>query len=279
VWIRERYISVGAAEMSGFLKRFLIELSRHVARLNYLCATVVSPVTGYNVRWELHHDVAAEKISVIPNGVDPAVFVLRPKPAEACGRPTVVAAARVFPLKDIETMIRSAAVAREAIPEITYRLYGALDADPPYVQRCRELIAQLGLERTFDLAGHHSNPAGLYAEGDISILSSISEAFPFSVLESMACGRPVVATDVGGVREALEGFGVVVPPRDHTQLGEGAVRLLRDGELRTRLGRQGREQVLARYRTSHLIHAYRDLYAELISREGRPVADPEAVLA
>lgn len=279
VWIRERYISVGTADLSGFLKRFLIELSRHVARLNYLCATIVSPVTGYNVRWELHHDVAADKVRVIANGVDPAVFVPRPKPAETSARPTVVAAARVFPLKDIETMIRSAAVAREAIPEISYKLYGALDADPPYVHRCRNLIAQLGLEQTFELAGHHSNPAGLYTEGDISVLSSISEAFPFSVLESMACGRPVVATDVGGVREALEGFGVVVPPRDHIQLGEGAVRLLRDGELRTRLGRQAREQVLARYRTSHLIRAYRDLYAELVSRQRPPVADPEAVLA
>src|SRR5206468_477552 len=83
-----------------------------------------------------------------------------------------------------------------------------------------------GLEDTFELAGHHSKPTELYAEGDISVLSSISEGFPYTVLESMACGRPVVATDVGGVREALDGYGIVVPPRNHRALGEGIALLL-----------------------------------------------------
>lgn len=279
VWVRERYISVSTAALSGFLKRFLMDLSTHVARLNYLCAAVVSPVTGYNVRWELHYDVAAEKVQAIPNGVDPAVFVPRPKPEETRGRPTVVAAARIFALKDVETMIRSAAVARESLPEIRYRVYGALDADPPYVERCRALIAELGLEETFALAGHHSNPAGLFAEGDISVLSSISEGFPFTVLESMACARPVIATDVGGVREALEGFGIVVPPRDHVALGEAAVRLLRDDDLRAHLGRQAREHVLARYRTAHMVDAYRELYRRLADRRRPAIADREPVLA
>src|SRR5205085_2381650 len=115
-------------------------------------------------------------------------------PAHRVARPTVVAAARVFPLKDLETMIRAAEVARREIPDVHFVVYGSLDADVPYVEGCRALVAELGLEATFEFGGFHPKPAEVYVEGDISALSSISEGFPFTVLESMACARPVVAT-------------------------------------------------------------------------------------
>ena len=185
-----------------------------------------------------------------------------------------VAAARVFPLKDIETMIRSAAVARERLPSVRYLLYGSLDADPPYVRRCTDLVSELELEEVFRFGGFHPNPAEVYAEGDISVLSSISEGFPYTVLESMACARPVVATDVGGVKEALEGYGIVVPPRDPEALGRGVADLLEDEELRLDLGRRGREQVLARFRTSTSVDAYRNLYSDLVGGRRAPVRAP-----
>jgi glycosyltransferase involved in cell wall biosynthesis len=266
VWVRERYIAISAADVfSDYAKRFLMALSQLVARMNYACADWVSPVTDYNRRWELPYGVAPERIVTIRNGVDPALFVPRPKPEKTRGRPTVVAAARIFPLKDMETMIRSAAVARERIPDVHYLVYGSLDADPPYVEGCRSLIAELELERTFELAGHHSKPAELYTEGDISALSSISEAFPYTVIEAMACARPVIGTDVGGVAEALEGYGIVVAPRDHAAFGEAVVTLLRDDLLRAQLGRQAREAVLAHFRVSDSVNGYRDLYARVMN--------------
>jgi polysaccharide biosynthesis protein PelF len=266
VWVRERYIAISNAAFSAFSKRFLMDLSRYVARVNYRCADVVSPVAEFNTRWEVPWGVERERLVTIPNAVDPAVFVPRPKPPTTAGRPTVVAAARVFALKDIEMMIRAAAVARDSVPDVHFLVYGSLDADVPYVERCRALIAELGLDGTFELAGHHSKPSELFAEGDISALSSISEGFPYTVLESMACGRPVVATDVGGVREALQGYGIVVPPRDHDAFGQGVVTLLKDDVLRRRLGRHAREAVLARYRTSGNIAAYRHLYDRVARR-------------
>ncbi len=266
VFVRERYIAVSAADFSPFAKRFLMELSSFVARLVYAHADVVAPVVRYNRRWELPYGADPESIRVIYNGVDPGLFVPKPKPPETAGGPVAVAAARIFPLKDIETMIRSAAVARELVPEIRYLVYGSLDADVPYVERCRALVAELGLERTFELRGFHSKPAELYTEGDICVLSSISEAFPYTVLESMSCARPVVGTDVGGVGEALSGFGLVVPPRDPEALGRAVCSLLGDDEFRRELGRRCREQVLARYRTSDSVNAYWDVYRQLTER-------------
>ena len=266
VYVRERYISVASAPFSPYAKRFLMALTSFVARLVYEHADLVAPVVRFNQRWEVPYGVPEAKIRAIYNGVDPSVFVPKPKPEQTAGGPVVVAAARIFPLKDIETMIRSAAVARGLLPEIKYLVYGSLDADKPYVETCRALIAELRLEQTFELRGFHSKPAELYTEGDVCVLSSISEAFPYTVLESMACARPVVGTDVGGVKEALEGFGRVVRPRDPEALGRAVVELLADDEFRRELGRRCREEVLAKYRTSNSVNAYRDTYRELTER-------------
>ncbi len=263
VYIRERYIAVSAGDFTPYAKRFLVRLAALVSKLVYRAADVVSPVANFNRRWEIPYGAAPERIETIYNGIDPEVFVPAPKPPHTAKRPTVVAAARVFPLKDIEMMIRAAAVTRRELPDVAFIVYGNLDADVPYVERCRALIAELDLDRTFTLGGFHPSPAQVYTEGDISALSSISEGFPFTVLESMSCARPVVGTDVGGVREALEGYGRVVPPRDHEAFGTACVELLRDDELRLELGRRAREQILLRFRTATSVDGYRALYARL----------------
>ena len=269
VYLRERYIHISATNLSFYLKRFLIRLAVFFSRLCYSYADQISPVCSFNTRWEKLNGARDEQLRTIYNGINPAVFKPKAKPLTTRSRPTVVAAARIYPLKDILTMIRSADIARRSIPDVLYLVYGATNADPPYTERCRQLIAELGLEQTFMLAGFHPEPAEIYNEGDISVLSSISEGFPYVVLESLACRRPVAATDVGGVREALEGFGLIVRPRDPVALGEATVTLLRNDDLRTLLGRKGREEVLAKYRTEHSVGAYAESYRALAAR-GRP---------
>jgi glycosyltransferase involved in cell wall biosynthesis len=263
IYIRERYIAVSSERLSPFAKRFLLRLSSYASKLLYSIADQVSPVCNYNLRWETRFGAAPERIKTIYNGVDPGVFVPKEKPEKTRNRPTVVAAARVFPLKDIETMIRSCAYVREKIADVHYIVYGPVDVDPPYTQRCVDLISEFELGANFEFAGFHSKPHELYHEGDISILSSISEGFPYTVIESMACGRPVVATDVGGVREALEGFGVLVKPRDARGLADGVIELLLNDELRQRLGSSGRERVLLKFRMSSSVDAYLKSYMVL----------------
>ncbi len=273
VFPRERYIGIGSEKsLSFFAKKFLINLSILVSKMLYKLADKVLPVCRFNTTWERIFGVENEKIKVIYNGVDPEVFKPKPKPEKTRNIPTVVAAARVMPLKDIETMIKASAIVREAIPNVKFIVYGALDADPLYTRKCQLLIKELKLENTFILAGHHPKPSEIYNEGDISILSSISEGFPYTVIESMACAKPVVATDVGGVREALEGFGIIVKPRDPKALAEGVIKLLTDPELRETLGRRAREEILAKYRTDLTINEYRNVYNELISKNEKRIS-------
>jgi len=267
VALRERYIAIlSDRTLSDAQRRFMVAVSELMTSITYALADVVAPVCAWNGRWERHLGVKESALRVIHNGVDPEIFVPRDKPPTSPGaaRPTAVAAARVYPLKDIETMIRAAARTREHVPDALFVVYGSLTADKPYAERCRALITELGLDEDFLLAGLASEPTEIFNQGDIAVLSSVSEAFPYTVLEAMSCGRPVAATDVGGVREIIDGWGELVPPRDPAALGDACARLLADGRRRGELGRRGRERVLARFRAADVAIRYRALYEEFV---------------
>ncbi|HLP16112.1 MAG TPA: GT4 family glycosyltransferase PelF [Bacteroidota bacterium] len=263
IFIRERYIALASEKLSRFAKRFILNLSSYATRMIYTCADQISPVCEYNQRWELRFGGSRDRIRTIYNGIDPGIFTPRQKPEKTLNRPTVVAVARIFPLKDIETMVHSCAEVRKEIPDVQYIVYGPADVDLPYTERCMALIRNYALEKNFIFGGFHPKPHEVYNEGDISILSSISEGFPYTVIESMACARPVVATDVGGVREAVEAYGLLARPRDAAGLAEGVVTLLRDHELRQGLGKLSRDRVLLRYRTTLAMNEYLVSYERL----------------
>ncbi len=99
--------------------------------------------------------------------------------------------------------------------------------------------------------------------GHVVVLSSISEGFPYTVIEAMTCGRPCVATDVGGVAEAVAETGVVVPPRDPAAMADACVQLLEDPALRTRLGTAARARVLTYFTVDQAINTFGELYRGL----------------
>lgn len=260
VYLRERYLSVSASGHGAFVRRFLMGVARVIARACYAVADVIAPVATCNTRWQLPWGAPEERIRVVHNGVDTSKFRPSPKPEALRGRPVAVAAARIFALKDIETMIRAAAVARRTVPDLLLNIYGSLTADVLYTERCRALIASLDLGGVVFLRGHHAQPHALYCEGDISVLSSISEGFPYTVLESMACGVPCVVTDVGGVREAVGDTGIVVPPRDPEALGGAMAALLTDHERCRRLARLARDRVVSLFTVQRQLKRYEEIY-------------------
>jgi glycosyltransferase involved in cell wall biosynthesis len=253
----------------------LIRLSERITELVYYKADKILSVTSFNTSWQEMYGANPKKIEVIYNGVDHMQFVPQPKPAHLQGTPTVVAAARIFALKDILTMIRSCAVAKESIPNVKYLVYGDNNAVPEYTAECRKLIADLGLEENFILAGYHTKPESLFCEGDISILTSISEGFPYTVLESMSCGIPVVATDVGGVYEALDSnCGFLCKPKDHVELGKRVVELLQNEELRTTMGANARKKVVDNFTIGKFISEYENVYEHVIRKDTQEIVEP-----
>jgi glycosyltransferase involved in cell wall biosynthesis len=103
-----------------------------------------------------------------------------------------------------------------------------------------------------------------YREVDVFALPSHREGFPNTLLEAMAAGLPCVATPVGAIPEMLEGdCGVLAPVGDARALREALAPLVRDADLRSRLGRRARERVAGRYALDAVMRRYRDLYLEL----------------
>ena len=282
VYLREFYLWNKPGLLSQPARAISLRFLKLLVETAYKSADIVAPVCRYNRLWEIANGTPSGRIRPVYNGVDPKVF--RPATEEP-DVPTLVFVGRIDPLKDVETLLRAFAEVRRAIPECRLRVFGPTpDGAEDYMAKCAALSAELGLDdgsATFE--GKICPPAPAYHAGHVVLLTSISEGLPFVVLEAMASARPVVATDVGGVPEAIGDAGILVPPRDPSAIAAACLRLLRHPSERRALGAAARSRVLQHFTTERCFRAYRDLYGqltgdqkEIIRLPGPDVLAPEA---
>jgi glycosyltransferase involved in cell wall biosynthesis len=127
--------------------------------------------------------------------------------------------------------------------------------------------------------GGTKEPEKVYNLGDIVAFSSITEGFPFAVIEAMACGKAVVASNVGGVGEALDGCGVLVRSRRPRELANGIVTLLEDEQLRKKLGELAIKKARNEFTIEKTIEQIKKQYLDLInSFEVKKKELPEVVM-
>jgi glycosyltransferase involved in cell wall biosynthesis len=153
-------------------------------------------------------------------------------------------------------------------------LFAGRVTEPSYHSACLRKAQAAGLGDAVHFLGHVDDMQGLLNSSDIVALPSLEgEAFPRSVLEAMACGKPVVATDVGGVREAvLEGrTGFLVPAGSTTELASRLQALVVDETLRERMGQSGRRRAEALFGATHTAARTIDVYEDVLDhvRPGR----------
>ncbi|MEU2431697.1 GT4 family glycosyltransferase PelF [Streptomyces sp. NPDC007861] len=266
IYLRERYLGHRGAGQRRAVKTLMLGFYRQLNTLGYRRADLITPCNRYNRRWEERGGADADRIRTVYNGVDPGAF---PHAGAEPRVPTLSWAGRIDPIKDLETLIRAYALARSELPELRLRLFGAApEGGEWYRTRLEKLAAELGVAHGIHWEGRISDVARAYAAGHVVMLSSISEGFPFSVIEAMSCGRTTVSTDVGGVREAVGDTGLVVPPREPEALAAAAVELLRDGERRAELGRRARQRVIDRFTLRRSVDAFRAIYRELAGGTG-----------
>lgn len=173
-------------------------------------------------------------------------------------------AGRVDPIKDLETLIRAFALARAQLPSLRLRLFGGTPrGGEAYRERCEALAAELGHADAVTFEGRVDDIKDAYAAGNVVMLSSISEGFPFTLIEAMSCGRATVSTDVGGVREAVGDTGLVVPPRDPGAMAAAALELLGDPGRRRSMGEAARLRVIEQFTLRQTVDTFRSIYLEL----------------
>ncbi|GAA3348335.1 GT4 family glycosyltransferase PelF [Amorphoplanes nipponensis] len=261
IYLRERYIAHLHDDASHPVRVLVLSFFRQLAGAAYLITDVLAPHSMYNRRWQLHNGADPDRMWTMYNGVEPEEFPAATTEPEL---PTISYMGRVDPLKDLHTLIRAFALVRAEIPEARLRIFGGTPAvNRIYHESCERLITELGLTGAAVLEGRVGNAVDAYHAGSIVALTSISEGFPYTVVEAMACGRPTVCTNVGGVAEAVGDTGFVVPPRDYAAVAEACVKLLRDNEMRRRFGIMARARVLEHFTLRRSLEMYRNVYEGL----------------
>lgn len=214
--------------------------------------------------------VPEDRIQVIHSAVAPHRAtaprdVLRKTLGVEDDRPCLLVAAALVKRKGIDILL--SAISTLADEGYTTTLWIAGDGpDRPSLER---RSSQLGLDGQVRFLGQRDDVSDLLEACDVFVLPSRREGLGVAALEAMAAGRPVVATQVGGLAEAVihEETGLLVPPEDPTALAESLARSIGDLALRERLGAAGPERITKTYSPPAMVDAYEQLYSELI-REG-----------
>lgn len=237
-----------AAPHYGFPRRTILMGMEHILSLVTDAVICVSEA-------ERNSFVAAgfgppERLHLVRCGIDVARFrdvvVQRAEQRAALGVPVdgrlVTTICRLYRPRDFETLLHSFAVVREGIRDVHLLIVG----DGPYRPRIESLISELSLVPHVTLAGFRPDIPHILAVSDIFVLATdLWEGLPITILEAMASGLPVVASDVGGIPEEIihQQTGIVVPPRNPPVLSRSLLELLSDGQRARRMGERGRKRV------------------------------------
>jgi len=237
-------------------------LCRDVAHVVATCTDEVFELRRLGLR--------SDRVSIVPCGVDTAEFTPRGPVAPRTERPRLLVLGRLVERKGQDDAVR----ALRAVPDAELVVVGgpsreALDADPE-VRRLRAIAAEAGVADRLVFAGAvpRSDVPAWVRSADVVLAVPWYEPFGITPLEAMACGRPVVATAVGGLVDTVaDGVtGDLVPPRDPERLGEVLAALLADDERRAAYGAAGVKRARARYRWSRVVADTEAVYRQVRAR-------------
>ena len=173
--------------------------------------------------------------------------------------------ARLFPVKNHAMFLQAAALINQVIPDTRFALVG----DGPLRSQLEDMNKELGLASKVTLFGEQRDVGTYLSAFDIAVQTSDTEGCSNSLLEAMALGKPVVATDVGGNREVVRHgeTGILVPRGNPEALAEAIIALLQNPDMALTMGQGGRERVGIQFSLEKMVHEYQTLYEETLRRK------------
>jgi glycosyltransferase involved in cell wall biosynthesis len=232
-------------------------------KLAYRCAHRVVANSGGAVRCLAADGVDSERIALIPNGIDADRF----SPATVGHTPPVVTTvANLRPGKGYEVLLRAAARVVVRRPDVRFRIIGG----GPLRDQLMAAAAQLGIAHAVDFLGHRDDVASLLADSSLFVFPSLTEAFPNGLLEGMAAGLPIVASDAPGMNELIRHRenGLLMPPGHDASLADAILSLLGAPAFAADLGRAARADVAARYSFDRMVASFEALYEQELAVRG-----------
>jgi len=215
----------------------------------------------------------AQKIVTVLNGIDTAAFAAAAGTAGAASAahqrkrrelgldgaaPLVGTVGRLAAVKDQATLLEAFAQVATRFPHARLLMIG----DGPMRPSLEARAKALGIAPRVLFLGRRTDIAELLPLLDVFVLSSVSEGLPLTVLEAMACGVPVVATDVGGLREVVSDgqTGLLVPVKSPERLAQAVATLLGDAAGRRTMGETARRRAATQFDVSHMVRGYEAAY-------------------
>lgn len=267
IYTREREEELIRAKwVKGIYKNVWIDQFKKMSKLAYAKADCVTSLYEHARHLQIELGCDEGLTIVTPNGIDEKRFATQPgeKVAED-GMIHIGAVLRVTPIKDVKTMIRAFAFAKEQVPNLKLWIMGPMDEDEKYAAECFELVEAMGA-KDIVFTGRVNVTEYLW-QMDMTILTSISEGQPLTILESYAAHKPVIATDVGNCRGLIYGeddgigeSGILTHVMNVEEITAAMVELATNHEKRLEFGENGYQRMMKRYKLSDMQSTYHKIY-------------------
>ncbi len=265
IYPREREEELLACDwLDDSMKKIWIQFFYNISSIAYEKATFVTSLFEASKATQIALGCDKDKCYVIPNGINYKQYEIMPDKKEN-GFTDIGAFIRFSRIKDVKTLLYSFYETHAKCNNARLHIFGATN-DKEYKKECLEIIDSLGLKECVTVYGQ-INPLDYMPRMDFTILTSISEGQPLTILESFAARRPVVCTNVGCCRELIEGnndgigkAGICCTPMDISGIARAMITLCQDKDLCKKLGRNGLERVKKNYTYEKMINGYFELY-------------------
>ncbi|MCL5290231.1 MAG: glycosyltransferase family 4 protein [Bacillota bacterium] len=259
--------SIFYEEWPGWKKKLFATVEKFLARFTDKIITVSDALKQELMEWE---GLPAKQLTTIYNGIEADKFNIKAD-TKAIRRslkipdlgPVVGTIARLAPQKGISHFLKAASLLKE------YQVNFLVVGDGPLMETLKQEASELGLQNRVLFAGRREDIAEILSILDIFVLPSVTEGLPLTVLEAMAAGKPVVATRVGGVPEAIvEGkTGLVVAPKDPEALAVALAGLMGERDRLLRMGANGQKHVVEKFTVKMMVDKTMDLYQQLLTEK------------
>lgn len=273
IYTREREEELIKANwVEGIYKNIWIEQFKKMSKVAYDCADTVTSLYEHARNLQIELGCEQSKILVTPNGIDVKRLENLPgKERQEQNWIYIGAVLRVTPIKDIKTMIQAFSFAKEKVPNLKLWIMGPCDEDQEYAQECFELIRTLQVPDVI-FTGRVDIREYL-GRMDMTILTSISEGQPLTILESYAAGKPVIATDVGNCRELLYGSGddygkagILTHIMNLEEIADAMVELAQNPKLAKEMGENGYQRLMSKYKIEDMRKCYDSIYSDFAKK-------------
>ena len=232
--------------------RVTIRLMRNADRIVSLCSQATSEL--------LREDMPADRVEQIANGVDTCRFTISTKSRN--NQKMITFIGRLDGYKGVNCLLEAFRQVIQSCPDVKLKIVG----DGPGVMELKRQADALQIQGRVIFRGQQEDVAKELSETDVFVLPSLSEGMSNVLLEAMACGLPVVATDVGAAADMISNRvnGMLVPPNNPAALSNALIELLRNDVLAGSLGKAARITVEERYGLERTADCYEKLYQQLL---------------